>query len=521
MMKPEWRRYAPLGLVLAAAAAAAALGLYIYQRDLTTAVQVSLALIVVGLAAFILMDPDRVRIWLGGRQAKYGSNALVLTIAFVGILFVVNYLAFKNSKRWDLTEDKQFTLAQETINALAGLPETVSAEAYYTSRSPRGTAEDLLEQFKLNGGGKFEYRFIDPEENPIAAEQAGITQDATIILRMGNRTQPVRFVSEQELATGLLRLINAEPSTVYFLTGHGEYSPDGGDQQGAAYTTARSTLERKNYTVKTLNLLVEHAIPADAKAIVIAGAQFPLTIDEIDLIDEYLAGGGGLVVLSEPRATTKFGDAEDPLAGYLLEKWGIELGEDLVVDLQSNQALAPVAAEYGAHAITNPFRTSTTSQFPTARSVRQAAEKPEGVTLVDLVKTSSQSWAETDAAGLSEQPPRAEFNEGQDLPGPVTLAVVGENTGSNSRVVVFGDSDFGADNAYPFYANGDLLVNSIDWAVGQEELISLTPKDRTSRVLLPPSGAASILIMAGSVCGLPLVFLIGGMVVFFRRRRRG
>lgn len=520
-MKPEWRRYAPLGLILAAAAALAALGLYIYQRQLTIAVQICLALIVIGLAAFILLDPDRVRVWLGGRQAKYGSNALLLTLAFVGILVVINYLAYQNSKRWDLTEDKQFTLSEETINALSTLPDTVRAEAYYTTRSPRDTAENLLDQFKLNSNGQFEYEFIDPEENPVAAEQAGITQDATIVLRMGDRTQPVRFVSEQELATGLLRLINTDPSTVYFLTGHGEYSPDGGDQQGMAYTTARATLESKNYTVKTLNLLVENAIPEDAKAIVIAGAQHPLTTEEITLIQDYLAQGGGLVVLAEPRALTQFGEAEDPMAAFLAENWGIELGEDIIVDLQSNQPLAPVAAEYGTHPITNPFRTSTSAQFPTARSVRAAAEALAGSPPVDLVRTSQQSWAEMDIAGLSEEPPRADFTEGTDSPGPVTLAVATENAETEARVVVFGDSDFGADNAFPFFANGDLLVNSIDWAVGQEELINLTPKEQTSRVLLPPTELASYLIMAGSVCVLPLVFLVGGAYVFVQRRRKG
>jgi ABC-type uncharacterized transport system involved in gliding motility auxiliary subunit len=192
-MKQTWRRFAPIGLWLALIAALAAGVLYILQREWNLYLQICLALVIIGLALFAILDPERVRVALTGRQARYGSNVLVMSLAFLGILVVVNYLVHQNSKRWDLTENKENTLAKETIDTLQKLPETVKAQAFFTQRTSSDQAKTLLDQYKFESGGKFDYQFIDPEANPVAAQQAGITRDGMIVLKMGeaNRTRNV------------------------------------------------------------------------------------------------------------------------------------------------------------------------------------------------------------------------------------------------------------------------------------------------------------------------------------------
>jgi ABC-type uncharacterized transport system involved in gliding motility auxiliary subunit len=515
-MKPGWRRLAIIGLYLAGIATLVSLGLYIIQRQMSLALQISLALIVIGLALYALLDPDKIRQMLTGRQARYGSNALILILAFIGIVVAINYLIYHNPKSWDLTEDKQHTLAPETLNTLQSLPEKVTAQAFYSQRSPTTSAEQLLEQFKDNSDGKFDYEFINPEENPLAAQQAKVTQDGTIVLTMGASQQPVRYASEQELTGSLVRLMNPASQTVYFLTGHGEYNPE--DQGDQSYSMVKRTLESKNYTVKVLNLLTENKIPEDAQAIIIAGPRQPISQAEVDLLKEYLAKGGSLIPMLEPIPVTDFGDAADPLAEYLLNDWGIQLSKDIVVDLTSQQPFAPYAAAYGRHAITESIQ-NTSTQFPTARSVRAAAAS--GASLVELVLTSQQSWAETSLEGIADGSAKIQYDEGQDSIGPVPLAIAAENFENKARLVVFGDSDFAIDANFSAYANGDLIVNAVDWAVGQENLISLTPKNQTTRMLLSPNQTMMNLIFLGTVIILPGLALLGGLVVFFQRRRRG
>jgi len=59
--------------------------------------------ILIGLAIFALLAPKRIRSFLTGRQAKYGSNALVTSIAFIGIIVLGNVLAYQNPVPLDWT----------------------------------------------------------------------------------------------------------------------------------------------------------------------------------------------------------------------------------------------------------------------------------------------------------------------------------------------------------------------------------------------------------------------------------
>jgi ABC-type uncharacterized transport system involved in gliding motility auxiliary subunit len=516
-MATNWRRFARLGLYLSLLAVLFSVGWYIVQRQFDLVLQISLGLIVLGLAAYAMLDPENVRQLLTGRQARYGSNALVLTLAFVGILVVINYLVFKNTKRWDLTEGKQYTLAKETIDTLGKLSQPVHAVAFYTKQTPSDQARSLLDQYKFNSNGKFDYEFIDPNANPAAAEQAKITRDGTIVLNMSGHQQPVTTVSEQELTGGLVRLLNPEKRAIYFLTGHGERSTDQGGQE--SYASLKTTLESKNYTVTSLNLLVENQIPVDAKVIIVAGPKKQLAQSEVDMLSAFQDKGGALIVMEDPLPLTDFGEAPDPLADYLAKKWDVGLGVDIVIDMTSQQPFAPYAARYGSSPITEKLQ-NLTAQFPTVRSVKVLTDTISGVSPVELVFTAQQSWAETNLDQETLSGGKSKFDKGQDTPGPISLAVAAENFQSNARVVVFGDSDFPLDVNFFAYANGDLMVNSVDWVAGQEALISLTPKETKTRMLLPPQSAMMNLILLGTVIVIPGLALVGGIWVWVLRRRK-
>jgi len=332
---------------------------------------------------------------------------------------------------------------------------------------------------------------------------------------MGERQEPVSFVSEQQITAAMLRLISPEERVVYFLTGHGEYSPeDSGDQ---AYTQVKRTLESKNYTVNLLNLLSANSIPADADVLVVAGPRKPVSSAEVDLIKQFAENGGALVAMLEPLPMTDFGDDPDPLAEYLKQTWGISLGADIVVDPTSTQPFAPYAARYGSHEITRKMQ-QITSQFPTVRSVT-AVESEIGANPVDLVYTADQSWGETNLVGLENN--EIVFDAAVDAPGPISLAVAAQDLQNDGRVVVFGDADFVIDANYYAYANGDLFINSIDWAAGNEDMISLTPKQNTQRLLTPPDRLTTSLLLLGTVVLLPGLALVWGLVVWLQRRRRG
>jgi len=475
---------------------------------------ISAGFTILALAVYVVLEPDKTRRAITGRQARYGSNAFIMSVAFLGIVIVGNMLVFQNPKRWDLTADKSHTLAAETIEALKKLPEPVSAVAFFSTTLPTDTADELLKNFKASSNGKFEYKFVNPDTDPVAAREAGITGDGKILLVMGTHKEIAAFASETELAKSLIRLINPKPRTVYFLSGHGEASLESGD---ISVSTAKQTLESKNYVVNSLNLLAENKIPEDALSIIIAGPQKPISEQEVQLLKKYVDGGGSLVVMENPVLFTEFGDSTDPLAGYLATDWGIALDNDVIIDLSSQQPLNAVSYSANQHPITQNLSQNYLVIMPQTRSI-SITNAPEGITQTPLIQTSPNSWGEknfTNAQGtqISEDP--------GDSPGPLTMAASGENTNTKGRVVVVGNSIFAENTGFDAYGNGNFFVNSVDWAAEQEDLINITPNTPTARSFVPPSQIQLLIVLIGSVLIIPGLIVFAGISSWLARRRQG
>ena len=82
-----------------------------------------------------------------------------------------------------------------------------------------------------------------------------------------------------------------------------------------------------------------------------------------------------------------------------------------------------------------------------------------------------------------------------------------------------GDSEW-ANNRYigNFY-NQDLFLNAVSWLAGEEELISIRPRQtRSSRVMLTQQESTAVFYL--TVLLLPELVLFGGMFVWLGRRYR-
>ena len=531
--KAQSKSYSFIALIVALIAFVAALllgivrGLVAMQAFTVANVQtlnqwivIAVGVAILGVAIYAILEPERVRRSVTGRQARYGSNAVIMSLAFlliIGLLYVLlTDTRFNLNKSWDITEDQTNTLAPETSAALKTLPSKITATAFFSQASDPTTATELLTKIKNNSNGKFDFQFVNPDLDPQAAMNAGITGDGKILLQMGDKTAIVAFASEAEILKGMLRLLNPASSAVYFLTGHGERdTQQAGD---SSMTRAVSTLESKNYTVKTLNLLIDNEIPEDARVIVIAGPTKPVSQDEVNLLKKFMDSGGSLLVMEDPTALTQFGQDKDPLADLLSKEWGTTFNDDVVIDLNSPQPTTAASAYYDpSHPVTVNMN-NLVSFYPFTRSLT-TAESSEGLTLTQLVKTNERSWGETDFASIS-QGGQVALNE-NEVVGPLTLAVAGENPSTKGRVVLFGTSQFATDQIFDRYGNGDMFVNSVDWAAEQESLASITPKNSTQRTFTPPSQLYWIFIFLTSIFIIPGLILVGGVSTWLARRRQG
>jgi len=294
----------------------------------------------------------------------------------------------------------------------------------------------------------------------------------------------------------------------------------------------REAVEKQNYQVKSYNLAQENKVPEDATLLVSAGPKVNFFPNEINLLQDFLASGGKLLLLVDPDTSFKMPD--------FLEQYGLGLGNMMVIDASGLGQLfglgagAPLVAQYADHPIGRELGGVMTF-FPFAQNVT-TSESSLGYQTMGLLKTSENSWAESDLRGG-----RAAFDEGQDLQGPLDLAAVatrsidGESEGQEedsqagggeeqeqeqeqeARLVLFGDSDFASNGYFGAGANGDLFLMTISWLAEEADLIAIRPKSPENR-RIETTLTQSRLIFWGAVVLLPAITLVLGMVVWYRRR---
>jgi ABC-type uncharacterized transport system involved in gliding motility auxiliary subunit len=524
----QWASLAPYFLVIGILSLLVGLVILFIRGEMgaDASVYMLLAIGVVGILSFGLLDPERIQVWLGSRQARYGANVVIMTLALLGIVIAVNYIVYQEAGRrtlWvDLTEDKSNSLTPETVRTLQTLTQKVEARVYFTAaNSSWDTTLFLLDKYKSQSAGNFVYERIDPDASPLQAKQDGVTRDGTIVLQAADRTEQVTTLSEQEITTALIRLETGE-NAVYYLTGHGEAGSDSSENSGMNQTV--SSLERKSYKVSTLDLRLQNSVPEDAKVLVIAGPKQPLLNSELTAIQEYLAKGGSLVLLQNPYPLTDMTPETDILGAYLSKDWGITFQNDVIFDKISTLPLIAVSSEIGTSPITEKIEYYML--FPTAQSINLtplSGTTLEQISLVTVGSLGPQAWGETNFSEIDTfdigEGLTATYEQDTDHAAPMSVAVSVEDYAVEARVVVFGDEDFAENQFIDAYSNRDLFVNAINWTSKQEKLIDLTPYESTNRVILLPEPWVSKAIMVVSAILLPGSFVLAGVIVWLNRRR--
>ena len=444
------------------------------------------------------------------RQAREGAVATSGIVLALGILVAANYILSRQNVRWDLTAAQQYSLSDQTRRVLRELEAPVSV-LVFAREAEFPQYRDRLDEYSYVSS-RVNVEYVDVDRNPLRARQYEVQDYGTIVFEYEDRIERTTSNNEQELTNALIKAVEGEERTVYFVQGHGERDPEGSDRDG--YSAVRDALGRDNFRVETVVLAQTGEVPADATVLVVAGPSTDVLPAEADLLRDYLAGGGKLLLMLDPPDTEA--DPSRPNLIALAGEWGIELGTDVVVDasgvgqLLGTDASVPVAASYPPHAITGDFNLLTA--FPLARSVRPVAGGVAGRIGEVVVETGARSWAEADLSQLATGEVTLDEDAG-DVPGPVPIAAVvaqtidepetaddgedaaggaddeadddangdGDDPPLQARLAVFGDSDFASNSAVGIQGNRDLVLNTINWLAQQENLIAIRPREPEDR----------------------------------------
>ena len=520
-MKKALDRIVPLlpwlGLALIAIGAVA----YFITRSFDLVAVLPLIGGVLCLLAFVVLRPDTVRELLGGRQTRQGLSTALAVLFFVAIAVILYVIVSQNTSwRLDLTETSEFTALPETVELLEQVDEPIRVIGFYTIQAAFAQEEAATRLESLEAvSDNLSHEFVDPNADPLLAQQYELASDATLVFIKGEGENEVfsksQTTSDRDIHSALLQVINPVSKTAYFLTGHGERGLE--DAGPAGLRNAASDLAALGFTVEELNLSVAGEVPSDADVVALIDQVAPLQAAELEALGAYLDGGGSAliardVVLDDARARVE----EDGLNGYLLDEWGVDIQPDFIVEPELAVAgqLVPVqfvALDFGASPIVSQDLEGLGVLFDIARSVATGAG--ENLLHTELARTSAGSWGETN---FEVEPVR----DDADSAGPLAVAVSVQNPDSGGRLAVFGDADFARNEIIYLGGNNILFSNTISWLAGDETTLELTPRETIQRQVVIPQTQLSLIQVLSCLVGPALMAMIGLLVWYNRRQNR-
>lgn len=513
--------------------------------------------------------------WFAGFLENKREAVLQLAL-IAGILVNLNVLSTQGVWRFDLTENKRYTLSEASREIARGLDDPVTVTAYFSDGLPPQFAQaeqqfrNLLDEFRAYAGGNLEYTFVNPnesDETERAAQQAGIrpvmldvrerdqiTQRRAYlgaVFQYGEEREVVPFIEpgaalEYTIASTVKQLTLEEKPQVGLLQGHGEPT-----QQAMPQLMQEL---RKRYAVTNVTGIDTAGVPPETEVLFVVAPEEALGQDELVAIDQYLMRGGRAVfALNRVQTNLRFGTARPLDTGVetLLDGYSLPVNADLVRD--RNASTVQVSQQQGMFNVINQIR------YPYIPQIVSFVDHPitGGLETVAMEFVSSLDTSRVDstlaltvlarssdragrARGMFDLSPMqewsaADFGEAHLpvaalLEGPLTSAFAEVDTvaverteGQAAALVVIGDGDFivngqGQQAQRLPEDNVSLVLNSIDYLADDTGLIALRTKGITNRPLAMLEDGTRTLIKYLNVF-LPIVLVVGYGVLRYQRRQ--
>lgn len=467
------------------------------------------------------------------RTFRAGGYSLAAAAVVIAIAVAVNLVVGALPADWtktDLTSTGLYSLSSQTQQMVSALEDEVTVYWIVQSDTEDNTIGELLERYQdLSKNLKVERK--DPVVYPNFAQQytTSTLYNNSLIVTCGDRsryisyydiyvtdyssyyttgTASTQFDGESQLTSAIDYVTNEDLPVVYTLTGHGESQLPSTLSDGAA---------EENVLLSELSLLTQESVPEDADALIIYAPQSDISADEKDMLLTYLQGGGKLLLVTDYTETAM------PNLAEVMAYYGTSLADGIVMEGDSSHHMRGssyyLLPDIGSHDITSPLADGGYYVLmPVAQGISVSDELREGLTVTQLLTTTSASYAKADAYNLTTY----DKEEG-DLEGPFALgvAISEEVEGGTTGIVWLTTSYMFNDDVDMLVsgANTDLFLNALDWMCQRESSISIRAKDLSTEYLTVPSSDVSTwsLIL---VVTLPLAFILAGAYITVTRRKR-
>lgn len=428
----------------------------------------------------------------------------------------IGFLSTRYAHDADWTANGRTSLSAESRAVLATVAGPVEIVSYANPQGDlRQTVAGFLQRYQ-QVKPDLTLRFVDPQLDPAKMRELGITVDGALIIRYQNREQRLDELSERSLSNALERLVRGNDRIVAFVTGDGERGAAG--KANADLGTFVGQLEGRGMRAVPLNFSQASAVPEHTDLVVLASPTLPLPPSAGTALAAYVKNGGNLLWLTEPGS-------DDPALKPLADALSVRVLPGVLVDgsgaalgLKDPRMIA--LGDYVPNAITRGF--TLTTLFPQVAALAQVSQGDWAVHA--FLRSSAQSWTAFKPIDDS-RPSDIRFDAAAgELKGPLNFGFALSRLSpsparSEQRAVVIGNGNFLSNTFLGNGGNRALGERIFDWLLGDDKLVDLPPRGAPDRIMQISQAELSA-VSVGFLVLLPLLLLLVGAVIVWRRRRR-
>ena len=455
-----------------------------------------------------------------------GSYSLIITAIVLALLIVVNIFASalpSTLTQYDISASQLYSITSNTKAVVNALTKDVTIYWIVQADEEDKVIENLLDKYD-SLSDHIEVVKKNPDVYPTFAQQYTdeTVENNSLVVESGDRYRFIgyddiylyetdmtsysynaSFDGEGAITSAIDYVVSEELPQVYVLEGHGEADlPE----------TFSDQIEKENMELHTFSLLTEDAVPEDADCVMIYSPATDISQEEKDMLADYAANGGKLLVMAGP---TEEDDLENLYS--LLADYGVTANEGIVIEgdrehyaFQSPFALMP---DMASSDITDSL---IEEHYYLIMPISRGLTVSDDTSVTTLLTTSDAAFSKIAGYEMTTYE-----KEDGDIDGPFALAV-SIDCGNDGRIVWFASSSFLDDayNAYSSGANVNLGMNALSAMIGESEAMAIRSKSLNYNYLTISESTSSLLktMMIGV---FPLLYLgVGIGVVLVRRRRQ-
>ena len=469
---------------------------------------------------------DKIKKLFQSNDSKRGFYTLAMTSIVIAIVIVFNMIVNlipENKRQFDISSTNIYEISSKSKKIINNVDHDVTFYVLAEKSNTDKRIKTFINKY-ASLSDKIHVKWIDPVLHPSALTKYETEENNIVIsCKKTNRTTTVSFddilVSstsyystsssassfdgDGQLTSALNYVTSDKEYKAYYTSGHGESSLS---------SEVTSLLTKSRISTSDLLLMTATSIPDDCDLLIIDGATSDFTKDEVKLLSSYLKKGGKVVTLL--AQTTK---SMKNLYG-LLKDYGLTVQSGYIADTERSYQgnyyyLIPNLSVSGDMA---SGISSNSVMMINSKGMTQSTPVRDSISTDAFMTTSSNGYTVTEK----------KQTQGTYVLGATSTESVkvknskGKKVTKGSRLTVYGSNmliDEQITSSFSSLENLTLFTNSVTASLDNADNVSISPKSlEVSYNTIAHPGPFSILV----VFVIPVGLIVGGFIVWFRRRRR-